>query len=156
MRFALNKFLCLILGNNQTVVSHLISQPLSIHAHHPSLQPITENPCQNQPCQHICLLSPSSMTGYTCKCMAGFRATTDGRCIEEDVQFLMVMRGSQIIDVPLNTGDKSSGYLTPIVGIDNGLQVDFDRKTGTVYWVEGKEDEEENVSFAHTERLVHF
>lgn len=77
--------------------------------------------------------------------MAGFRVTAAGRCIEEDVSFLLVMRGSQIIDVPLNSGDKSTGFLTPIVGIENGLQVDFDRKTGTIYWVEGKEDEEENV-----------
>ncbi|VEN53212.1 unnamed protein product [Callosobruchus maculatus] len=36
-------------GNNQTVVSHLISQPLSIHVHHPSLQPITDNPVQTIP-----------------------------------------------------------------------------------------------------------
>lgn len=77
--------------------------------------------------------------------MAGYRLTNDGRCIEEDVTFLMVMRGTQIIDVPLNPGDKSSGYLTSIVGVENGLQVDFDRKTGTIYWVEGKEDEDDNV-----------
>lgn len=77
--------------------------------------------------------------------MAGYRLNSDGRCTEEDVQFLMVMRGSQIVDVPLTPDEKSNGYLTAVVGVENGLQVDFDRKTGTVYWVEGKEDEEENV-----------
>lgn len=79
--------------------------------------------------------------------MAGFRTTSDGRCIEEETSFLMVMRGSQIIDVSLTPGDKSGGFLTAIVGIENGLQVDFDRKTGTIFWIEGKEDDEENVSF---------
>lgn len=55
-------------GSNQMVVSHLISQPLSIHVHHPVLQPITVNPCANVSCEHLCLLSPSNPMGYNCKC----------------------------------------------------------------------------------------
>jgi len=58
-------------GSNQTVVSHLISQPLSIHVHHAVLQPITPNPCANATCQHLCLLSPSNPMGYSCKCQVG-------------------------------------------------------------------------------------
>lgn len=133
-------------GNNQTVVSHLISQPLSIHVHHPSLQPITENPCSSAPCEHICLLSPSTETGYTCKCKAGFKLNSDSRCIEEDTAFLMLMKGSQIIDVPLTSGDNSAGSITPIVSIENGVQVDYDRKNNIIFWVESKDDQGENVS----------
>lgn len=133
-------------GNNQTVVSHLISQPLSIHVHHPSLQPVTANPCLNARCQHICLLSPSSSTGYTCKCKPGFKITPEGNCIEEDTAFLMVMRGSQIFDVPINSGDNSLGYVTPIVGIEHGVQIDYDRKNNAIFWVESKDDNEENVN----------
>lgn len=132
-------------GTNQTVVSHLISQPLSIHVHHPSLQPISVNPCLNNPCQHLCLLSPSSTTGYTCKCQPGFKIVNEGRCVEEEVTFLMVMRGSQIIDLPMTPNDKTIGFFTPIVGIDNGMQLDYDRKTQTIFWVQGKEDDDENV-----------
>ena len=84
-------------GGNQTVVSHVISQPLSIHVHHPVLQPITPNPCANASCTHLCLLSPSAAVGYTCKCLVGFKQLSDGRCIEEDMPFLMVLRGSQVI-----------------------------------------------------------
>lgn len=69
-------------GNNQTVVSHLISQPLSIHVHHPSLQPLYTSPCTKTVCQHLCLLSPSPTPGYTCICKPGFRLQTDGRCTE--------------------------------------------------------------------------
>lgn len=58
----------------------------------------------------------------------------------------MVMKGSQIIDVSLTPGDKTSGYLTAIVGIEGGLQLDYDRKNQNIFWVEGKEDDEENVS----------
>lgn len=131
-------------GNNQTVVSHLISQPLSIHVHHPSLQPVTANPCANSPCQHICLLSPSSSTGYTCKCKPGFTVISDGRCTEEEKPFLMVMRGTQIIDVSLTPGDQSAGLITPIVGIEHGLQIDYDRRSNSIFWVESKDGSEEN------------
>lgn len=55
------------------------------------------------------------------------------------------MRGSQIVDVPLTPGDKTAGFFTPVVGIEGGIQLDYDRKTQTIYWVQGKEDDEENV-----------
>ncbi|KAJ8924543.1 hypothetical protein NQ315_000691, partial [Exocentrus adspersus] len=137
-------------GNNQTVVSHLISQPLSIHVHHPSLQPITDNPCDSAPCEHICLLSPSSSTGYSCKCKAGFKLNSDSRCIEEDTSFLMLMKGSQIIDVPLTPGDSSTGFITPIVGIENGVQIDYDRKNNLIFWVESKDEQAENCTIWST------
>lgn len=50
------------------------------------------------------------------------------------------MRGSQIIDVSMIPGDKTSGSLTPIVGIEGGVHIDYDRKTQTMFWVEGKDD----------------
>lgn len=69
-------------GKNQSVVSHLISQPLSIHVHHPSLQPLSENPCKKATCEQLCLLSPSSPKNYTCKCKPGYRVSPEGKCIE--------------------------------------------------------------------------
>ncbi|KAK4306219.1 hypothetical protein Pmani_021946 [Petrolisthes manimaculis] len=36
-------------GDSETVVSHLVSQPLSIHVHHPVLQPSETNPCASNP-----------------------------------------------------------------------------------------------------------
>lgn len=72
-------------GKNQTVVSHLISQPLSIHVHHPSLQPITPNPCEKNTCEQLCLLSPSSPNGYTCKCKPGYRVGITGECLESNL-----------------------------------------------------------------------
>lgn len=63
----------------------------------------------------------------------------------EEVPFLMVMRASQIIDVSLTPGDKTSGFLTPVVGIEGGIHIDYDRKKQVLFWVEGKADDEENV-----------
>ena len=57
----------------------------------------------------------------------------------------MVIRGSQIIDVSLTPGDKSNGFLTPMVGLEGGLTIDYDRKGEVMYWIEGKENDDENV-----------
>jgi low density lipoprotein-related protein 2 len=44
-------------GTNQSVVHHVVSQPLSIHVNHPSLQGVFNNPCENNQCDQLCLLS---------------------------------------------------------------------------------------------------
>lgn len=137
-------------GNNQTVVSHLISQPLSIHVHHFALQPMTPNPCEKATCQHLCLLSPSESTGFACKCKPGYKLVADGKCVEEDVSYLMVLKGNQIVDVPFNGGDVRSGALSPVVGIDGGSGLDYDRKGETIFWVQAKEDDEENCTIYTT------
>lgn len=135
-------------GKNQTVVSHLISQPLSIHVHHPSLQPLSVNPCLKATCDHLCLLSPSDPSGYSCKCRAGYRISSNGNCVEEEVSFMVLMKDSQIIDVSLVPGDKTTGFMVPIVGIETGVQIDFDRKTETLYWVETKDDSENGTIYS--------
>ena len=72
-------------GKNETVVSHLVSQPLSVEANHIALQPQANNPCEKTKCDQLCLLAPkvSSPVGFTCKCRPGFRKGDDGQCIEK-------------------------------------------------------------------------
>ncbi|XP_066250185.1 low-density lipoprotein receptor-related protein 2 [Euwallacea similis] len=137
-------------GNNQTVVSHLISQPLSIHVHHPSLQPMTENPCFQVPCEHLCLASPSTSTGYSCKCRAGFKLTPESRCVEDDTPFILLMKGSQIIDTSLTPGENVAGTITPIVGIENGKQVEYDKKINSIFWLECRAEAEDNCTLWST------
>ena len=72
--------------------------------------------------------------------------TCDLGVLTEEVPYLIVMRASQVVDVSLTPGDKTSGFLTPVVGIEGGIQIDYDRKKQVLFWVEGKEDDEENVS----------
>jgi low density lipoprotein-related protein 2 len=67
--------------------------------------------------------------------------------LTEEAPYLIVIRASQVIDVSLTPGDKTSGFLTPVVGIEGGLHIDYDRKKQVLFWVEGKEDDEENVSY---------
>lgn len=56
------------------------------------------------------------------------------------------MKGAQIVDVSMTPGDRSSGFLVPIVGINYGIQIEYDRQTDSVFWVEAKDEESENVS----------
>lgn len=61
----------------------------------------------------------------------------------------MIMRASQIVDVSLTPNDKTTGFLTPIVGVENGVQIDYDRRNNIVFWLEGKsEGDTENVSIS--------
>ncbi|KAF7989294.1 hypothetical protein HCN44_007968 [Aphidius gifuensis] len=132
-------------GVNQTVVSHLISQPLSIHVHHPVLQQLYDNPCDNATCQHLCLLSPSDKRGYSCKCLVGYKLIVDsGNCIEEETPFLMILRGTQIVDVSLIPKNSNTGFITPIVGVDGGTLIDYDRQNHTIYWLQTKDGDDEN------------
>ncbi|XP_022692321.1 low-density lipoprotein receptor-related protein 2-like isoform X2 [Varroa jacobsoni] len=134
-------------GKNQTVVSHLVSQPLGIHVNHPILQPTSSNPCANAPCTHLCLLSPSASKAYACKCPPGYtldRSSTNGVCIPVDKPFLMVLRGSQLVDMTLEAGKSNAGQMSPIIGLDRARDFDFDQQEDNVYIVKALDDDKEN------------
>lgn len=136
-------------GGNQTVVSHLVSHPLGIHANHPVLQPNYSNPCLNSHCDQICLLSPGP-SNYTCKCRPGYVLSKDTDCVQVDTPFLMVMKQTQLVDLsirPQTTTAKSMNHFTPIIGIDNGFDFDYDRREETVYWIKMKDSPSEKSLF---------
>ena len=132
-------------GTNQTVVSHLVSQPLGIHINHPVLQPSSPNPCEKANCSHICLLSSTNSAGYTCKCPPGYVQGTDSnsKCIQVETPYLMVMKGSQLVDLSLTTtsNTKNNGFFTPLIGITNGYEFDFDKEKEIVYYLENSDNE---------------
>ncbi|KAG0730038.1 Low-density lipoprotein receptor-related protein [Chionoecetes opilio] len=63
-----------------------------------------------------------------------------------DLPYLMVMKGSQIVDISISKPDDkgTAGFLTPIVGLENGLEVDYDRKNERIFWIEGISKDSEN------------
>ena len=65
-------------GGNQSVVTHLVSQPLSIHISHSVLQPNGSNPCATARCEHLCLLAPGK-PGFACKCRPGYKLAKNGQ-----------------------------------------------------------------------------
>lgn len=64
-----------------------------------------------------------------------------------DTPYLMVMRSTQLVDMSLNPEEKTTGYFTPIIGIENGYDFDYDKKEGMVYYIQLEEEDKENVSY---------
>ena len=133
-------------GANESVVSHLVSQPLSIHVQHPALQAKTFNPCKKAKCQQLCLLSPKKVSsdGFTYKCRPGYRLGDDGDCIDKGDPFLLVVKDNEIIDAQLMPQDKSRGQFTPVVGLKYGISVDYDLENKEIYWTEVDSEGQEN------------
>lgn len=74
----------------------------------------------------------------------------------DESPFLLVMRGYQIIDVSLTPGDKTTGHIVPIVGIEGGTQVDYDTETKSLFWVEGLKVNEEDESINSVNVRSHY
>jgi len=66
----------------------------------------------------------------------GFKLLSDGRCMEEETPYLMVLRGSQIIDISLTPKETKTGYITPIVGVEGGRFIEYDRRDRIIYWLQ--------------------
>ena len=64
----------------------------------------------------------------------------------------MIIKGSQIVDISL--AEENSGYFSPIVGVENGRVIDFDRKMHEYYWVEGKEENVRITLIIHLRILI--
>lgn len=43
----------------------------------------------------------------------------------------------------LTPGDVKSGYITPVVGVEGGKVIDYDRREHMVYWLQAKENNDE-------------
>ncbi|CAO1442913.1 unnamed protein product [Diamesa tonsa] len=64
---------------------------------------------------------------------------------------MMLLKENQIIDVPLNGGNNTRAGLTPVIGIDNGIGLDYYRKGESLLWLHGKEDDDENCTTYETQ-----
>ncbi|XP_078621857.1 low-density lipoprotein receptor-related protein 2-like isoform X1 [Branchiostoma floridae x Branchiostoma japonicum] len=122
---------------NQTTVIRYLWGPLDLHAYHPVRQPQGNNTCFNNPCSHLCLLSPVEEMGFKCACPTGARLNPDQRSCDTSVQpFLLYVQMSSIKGAQLDPTDTATNPITPITGLLNGYDVDFDDDEGYIYWVE--------------------
>lgn len=66
--------------------------------------------------------------------------------------YLMVLKGSQIVDVSLDGAGKA-GLLAPVVGLQGGSQLDYDRQGHQLFWLQstaGDSDDDENCTLFST------
>ncbi|XP_076154846.1 low-density lipoprotein receptor-related protein 2 [Alosa pseudoharengus] len=125
-------------GGNVTTLMTSVYQPMGIAMDHHIKQPNAINPCAEHVCSQLCLLSQIRPRYYTCACQSGWNLNSDKRtCTKDDTPFLMVMRETVIMGIPLNPNDTSNNAMAPISGITKGVDIDFDDKEQFVYWVQG-------------------
>lgn len=60
----------------------------------------------------------------------------------------MLIKGNQIIDISLGS-DGGNSYMTPIVGVENGRVLDYDRVNGDLYWVEGQDTQDNGTVYKY-------
>lgn len=54
----------------------------------------------------------------------------------DETPFLMVVRDTVIFGIPLDPTDPSNNAMTPVSGISQGRDIDFDDQEQFVYWVQ--------------------
>lgn len=58
--------------SNKTILADLNLYALNVKVVHSLLQPTEENPCLRSDCEHLCLLSKDSSSGFRCECQIGY------------------------------------------------------------------------------------
>ncbi|VDK47362.1 unnamed protein product [Anisakis simplex] len=89
-------------GTSIDYPSHTFSKALGVLAIHPVLQPhVSNNPCANDPCSHLCLISKDSK--YKCKCPMGKLLGADGKTCENDSKpFLLLIQKTNIFGIQVD------------------------------------------------------
>uniref|UniRef100_A0A6Q2Z9A5 Low-density lipoprotein receptor-related protein 2 n=1 Tax=Esox lucius TaxID=8010 RepID=A0A6Q2Z9A5_ESOLU len=114
-------------GGNTTTVMTSVNQPMGIVMDHPIKQPAVVNPCAEHLCGQLCLLSGLRPRFYNCHCQAGWKLSTDGHtCTKDDSPFLMVVKETVILGIPLDPANPSNNAMLPVSGITQGKDIDFD------------------------------
>ena len=102
---------------NKTVITELSQESLTVKVAHALLQPYEENPCSRSNCEHLCLLSTSSLQGYTCACQIGYikDSVNENRCNLDESPFLLILNQNIIGGMRIYANDSS-----PIDDINTG------------------------------------
>ncbi|KAL4708620.1 hypothetical protein ACJJTC_001059, partial [Scirpophaga incertulas] len=80
---------------------------------------------------------PGPGPGYACKCEPGYRLQPGGNCTEEESPYLMVLKGTQIIDIAPD-GSGRAEQMESIVGIQGGVQLEYDRQGHTLFLLQSQ------------------
>ncbi|XP_078605134.1 vitellogenin receptor-like isoform X4 [Branchiostoma floridae x Branchiostoma japonicum] len=111
-------------GKHQRDMVKGMNQPMGILVYHPLQQPTMLNPCEDNPCSHLCLLRPGG--GFTCACTEGLHVAVDGRtCIDDSSQaYLLFSMHTEIRQLNLDTASSTTEALKP-AGAQSVVALDF-------------------------------
>ncbi|XP_071822844.1 low-density lipoprotein receptor-related protein 2-like isoform X2 [Apostichopus japonicus] len=108
------------------------------HIKHPALQPNGTNSCENNPCQHLCLLSKSDL-GYSCHCPVGKKLNEDGITCSDHGPSILFVGGFSVWSTYLDS-NQTTYSTVPLHNLRNAFDADFDLRDGYIYWTESTDD----------------
>lgn len=128
------------LNSNKTAIAELSPFGLTVKVAHSLLQPQEDNPCAQANCEHLCLLSPASATGYRCECQVGYirDQQNTNRCNLDDSEFLIVLNDNIIGGIRISPNDTSQydddfDRTTTAARVNSDESVDTDDSSSTYF-----------------------
>ena len=113
-------------SKNLTFITDLSPQALNVRVAHQLAQPNEINPCDKSTCEHLCLLSRDSLSGYKCACQIGFvrDSTLESRCNLDQSEFLIVLNKNVIGGLRVYPNDTQDDTETSTMATNQTLTVD--------------------------------
>ncbi|CAH1789469.1 unnamed protein product [Owenia fusiformis] len=129
-----NKYTC----EAQNIMSANTDYPSAMFMVHPALQPSAVNPCEDNGCSHLCLLSPVSTSGYTCACPMAMKLDSDQlSCVQDHTEFLLYGKNNMYVrGITYSDDPNSMETIVPILA-SYRMKIsdfDYDSRDGWIYW----------------------
>ncbi|XP_058248902.1 low-density lipoprotein receptor-related protein 1B isoform X4 [Hemibagrus wyckioides] len=127
-------------GNNVTVIQKTSAQPFDLQIYHPSRQPQTSNPCEENsgrgPCSHFCLIDYNRTA--SCACPHLMKISPNNHSCVALKRFLLYVRRSEIRGVDIDNPYMNIMTALTVPDIDDVTVVDYDALEERIYWADVK------------------
>ncbi|XP_053482709.1 low-density lipoprotein receptor-related protein 1B [Ictalurus furcatus] len=127
-------------GHSVTVIQKTSAQPFDLQIYHPSRQPQTSNPCEENsgrgPCSHLCLIDYNCTA--TCACPHLMKISPNSHYCVALKRFLLYVRRSEIRGVDIDNPYMNIMTALTVPDIDDVTVVDYDALEERIYWADVK------------------
>ncbi len=117
-------------ANNVTYITDLSAQALNVRVANQLAQPVdtVANPCDKSSCEHLCLLSRDSPTGFKCACQIGYvkDSTLDSRCNLDQSEFLIVLNRNDFGGLKVYANDTQDDTVLAATTASSNQTLDID------------------------------
>ncbi|XP_077531619.1 vitellogenin receptor Yl-like [Haemaphysalis longicornis] len=113
---------------------------MGVHVYHPVLRPRgLSNPCWDNPCAHICVLSGDS---YLCVCRIGYKVSPNGHscAVTKDSSFAIIAEEDTLFKIDLDRVGAPYPVLLPVAGAVMIGALAFDWPNQTLYFSDNQKE----------------
>ncbi|CAH2009921.1 unnamed protein product [Acanthoscelides obtectus] len=123
--------------DERTIVSN-ISRPYNVYVFHRQRQPDAAHPCKNAKiCDHLCIpMWNGNRAIPKCACASGYVLDANNKCVvKTPSKFLLISRSDpfSIRGIDLETSNET---MVPITKMSQPRGLDFDAKTGSIFYAD--------------------